>query len=74
MLEWPVEDGWEPLCAFLDKPVPDEPFPHVNAAAEWAGQEMKLGKQYIVGAAQNVATFGVVAVALWTSYSCLKRP
>ena len=23
-------DGWEPLCAFLDVPAPDGPFPHVN--------------------------------------------
>jgi hypothetical protein len=22
--------GWEPLCAFLGKPVPKQPFPHVN--------------------------------------------
>lgn len=25
-------DGWEPLCEFLGKPVPDEPFPWVNDA------------------------------------------
>lgn len=25
-----VKDGWEPLCRFLDVPIPDEPFPHVN--------------------------------------------
>lgn len=23
-------EGWEPLCEFLDKPIPDHPFPHVN--------------------------------------------
>ena len=23
-------DGWEPLCKFLGKPVPDERFPHLN--------------------------------------------
>lgn len=68
LLEWTVEDGWEPLCAFLGKPVPDEPFPHVNAAAGWAGQEMKLGKRYIVGAVQNVATFGAVVVGVWAAY------
>jgi hypothetical protein len=27
-----VKEGWEPLCKFLAKPVPDEPFPHVNDA------------------------------------------
>ena len=23
-------EGWEPLCRFLGKPVPSDPFPHVN--------------------------------------------
>lgn len=27
-------DGWEKLCAFLGKPVPDAPFPHANPARE----------------------------------------
>jgi hypothetical protein len=25
-------DGWAPLCVFLDKPVPDTPYPRVNEA------------------------------------------
>lgn len=25
-----VQSGWEPLCAFLGKPVPTVPFPHAN--------------------------------------------
>jgi hypothetical protein len=33
LLVFSVADGWEPLCAFLGVPVPDEPFPHVNDAA-----------------------------------------
>ena len=28
-------DGWEPLCAFLDVPVPDQPFPHKNLRADF---------------------------------------
>lgn len=35
LLEWRAGDGWEPLCAALGVPVPDEPFPHTNARAEW---------------------------------------
>lgn len=27
-----VKDGWEPLCAILDVPVPNVPFPHANDA------------------------------------------
>lgn len=33
LLEFRVEQGWEPLCRFLDAEVPAEPFPHVNDAA-----------------------------------------
>jgi hypothetical protein len=30
LLVWSVGDGWEPLCEFLELPVPDTPFPHLN--------------------------------------------
>ena len=35
LLIFQVSEGWEPLCAFLGKPVPDEPFPRVNTTAEF---------------------------------------
>ena len=31
LLVFDVSDGWAPLCAFLGKPVPKEPFPHLNS-------------------------------------------
>lgn len=34
LLEWTPGDGWEPLCAALDVPVPDAPFPHENTGAQ----------------------------------------
>lgn len=30
LLVFEVKQGWEPLCAFLDKPVPQTMFPHAN--------------------------------------------
>jgi hypothetical protein len=30
-----VKDGWEPLCTFLDKPVPAMPFPNTNNTTEF---------------------------------------
>lgn len=30
LLVFNVAEGWEPLCAFLDVPVPTAPFPHLN--------------------------------------------
>jgi hypothetical protein len=36
LLVWSVTEGWEPLCEFLEVPVPDTPFPHLNDAKEFA--------------------------------------
>ena len=33
LLVYEAGDGWEPLCRFLDVPVPDEDFPHLNDTA-----------------------------------------
>jgi hypothetical protein len=35
LLVYEVSEGWEPLCKFLDKPIPDVPFPHVNDTFEF---------------------------------------
>jgi len=31
LLVYSVTEGWEPLCRFLEHPVPEIPFPHANA-------------------------------------------
>jgi len=37
LLVYDVAEGWAPLCAFLDRPIPQEAFPHVNSTANfWA--------------------------------------
>jgi hypothetical protein len=38
LLEWKPQDGWEPLCEFLEAPVPQAPIPHVNDSAMFAGR------------------------------------
>jgi hypothetical protein len=35
LLIFDVREGWEPLCAFLDAPVPSEPFPRTNSTEEF---------------------------------------
>jgi len=30
LLEWNPADGWEPLCTFLEVPMPDGPVPNIN--------------------------------------------
>ncbi|KAJ5668721.1 hypothetical protein N7462_009791 [Penicillium macrosclerotiorum] len=36
LLEWSVEDGWEPLCRFLNKEIPPQDFPNGNPPKAWA--------------------------------------
>ncbi|MFI9842903.1 sulfotransferase family protein [Nonomuraea sp. NPDC051941] len=45
LLEWQPADGWQPLCAALDLPVPDEPFPHENTTADMRARMGDLGGQ-----------------------------
>lgn len=42
LLEFDVRQGWEPLCAFLDVPVPDTPFPRTNDREEFQRHAEKV--------------------------------
>jgi hypothetical protein len=35
LVDFPAGSGWEPLCAALGLPVPEEPFPHLNTSADF---------------------------------------
>jgi hypothetical protein len=35
LLVWSLEEGWEPLCEFLELPVPSVPLPHTNDRTEF---------------------------------------
>jgi hypothetical protein len=65
-----LSDGWEPLCKFLNKPVPEKPFPRVNNA--------KAADDYATGVIIKVLGFwaGILAtvriilhggISLWTT-------
>ena len=40
LLVYDVKEGWEPLCRFLNIPVPSKPFPHSNTTAEFIGRKL----------------------------------
>jgi len=60
LLVFEVKEGWEPLCAFLGKPVPDEPFPHVNDTDDFK----KMIRNVRSGFALFHAALGFGAVAV----------
>lgn len=43
LLVYSPKEGWDPLCAFLDVPVPEEPFPRVNSRDEISTESDRQG-------------------------------
>jgi hypothetical protein len=66
-LKWKVQDGWGPLCEFLGKPVPNEPFPNTNALDEVLDRVVKSATKDGISAMIRLVTFVValVAVGVW---------
>jgi hypothetical protein len=59
LLVYQVQEGWEPLCAFLGVPEPQgKPFPHLNDAAEFRLRTQRM--------ARTMRTVAYVAVAVVT--------
>ena len=44
LLEFKLEQGWEPLCNFLGNDVPPTPFPHINETASFKAKMSVLKK------------------------------
>jgi hypothetical protein len=42
LLEYRIGEGWEPLCKFLGKPIPEEPFPETNDTQAFNDRVQKL--------------------------------
>ena len=71
LLEYNVKQGWEPLCKFLGREVPNVTFPHVNNADTFRGV---LGREFrvqeerfkrLLGAMGVAAVAGVVAIRVY---------
>lgn len=65
LLVYDVKQGWEPLCRFLEVPVPDKPFPHLNDTAEFQQmvQRRERKARVTVGASVALAALGIAGVA-----------
>ena len=73
LLEFKLGDGWEPLCGFLGKPVPDVPFPHENDAASNEQGFKELGQlamgRILKKALVAVTVLAIPFAAVWYSRS-----
>ncbi|KAI0908063.1 P-loop containing nucleoside triphosphate hydrolase protein [Ustulina deusta] len=67
LLEYRVQDGWEPLCKFLDCPVPkDVPFPNVNDNSDFVSRSRRRNRaqMYNVGV-QGLEILGLALLVLY---------
>ncbi|KAI1246930.1 hypothetical protein MGN70_010815 [Eutypa lata] len=68
LLEMELGQGWEPLCAFLDLPVPDEPFPRANdsdAAEQYAKNVFKTLARIWLGIFAVSGAGAYAALQVW---------
>lgn len=57
-LEYKMGDGWEPLCAFLGKDVPDMPFPRLNDNAARQQSQRNGEVEVLLGSGKKLAMLG----------------
>jgi hypothetical protein len=64
LLVFNVKEGWEPLCKFLNLPVPAEPFPNVNDMAQF---KRTINAIMVYVTVSKGIAYGVRAAA-WTAF------
>ena len=63
LLIYRIGDGWEPICKFLGKPIPDVPFPHKNRLASGV-EELKNNPHYIASLRRQIISWGLRVLML----------
>ena len=73
LLKFNLEDGWEPLCKFLNKSIPDVEFPRVNESAalrEKIGLIIRRGfKDAFRSSLKVLLPIAVLAISWWLVYA-----
>jgi sulfotransferase family protein len=65
LLVYDVREGWEPLCKFLEVPVPDgKPFPHLNDAAEFRARIKRVSPIFRIISLGTVALLVLILAGL----------
>lgn len=70
LLEWKPQDGWEPLCKFLGKPVPSTPFPKANDKEVFAKKSATVVRSTFARFARQLTLYsaGIAALGLAAGY------
>lgn len=78
LLIWNLKDGWEPVCTFLNKPIPDDSIPRENQTGDikWAEDYLlktdlfKNGMNYLVVSLLIILTI-IITVPILTIKYCM---
>ena len=72
LLEFDLRGGWKPLCTFLNKPLPDVPFPHTNET-EALKEKINIiairGARNAFFAIAKVILLPLIGSAVWILYT-----
>ncbi|KAL1635398.1 hypothetical protein SLS56_001823 [Neofusicoccum ribis] len=72
LLEYHISEGWEPLCEFLEVPVPKVPFPHVNDTKMFKTRCRARNRAQLYNVLFRGAVIGSGCIAgIWMGYSLL---
>lgn len=63
LLIFKLSDGWEPLCKFLGKPIPEKPFPHLNERA-WLNEKFRIASALSRKKGSNSWAYLITSVAV----------
>ncbi|KAJ6788966.1 hypothetical protein PWT90_04203 [Aphanocladium album] len=73
LLEYHVSEGWEPLCKFLDKPVPKEgDTPFINKTAEINNKLMDMHLVNLKAQGKRVLDICSYAALTWSVFNALR--
>ncbi|KAJ3960975.1 hypothetical protein N0V92_002325 [Colletotrichum tropicale] len=73
LLEYKLGSGWEPLCTFLGKDVPDKPFPHLNDSVEFEKWTREFKDQQLKQGLLAFLKYGAVPVIAAAATIFLRR-
>lgn len=69
LLNYDLGSGWEPLCEFLGKPVPDVPFPRVNEQEVLRRRQHEATMETLWGGMKSLGLYvGVPAIVVGVSW------
>jgi hypothetical protein len=64
LLVYNVKEGWEPLCRFLEVPIPDDEFPFLNDSREFKKVSLFENTSRLICIAAIVTVLVVIALGL----------